>query len=148
MSGTTITGLTLLNHADSLHNNYFLVDMTTIDTHLPAPLRLELTNTDETHSLNDLWIGSLQFSTLSGLPKLVYQAEDADGGTTVSSADASEGAFQRHTWSDAGWTDLTHWELASSDLEKYQGRSVLAMLRLANPHAYVGMLMKLAVRIR
>lgn len=143
--GDVTTGLPLVNHDDSGHDHAFYAYQDDVDTELPAPLRLEITNTDGSNTLKDLIIGSFQYDVLSTKPKLVYEAETGNGGTTVSSSSATNGSFQRHTWSAAGWTDLTYWAMSLSDLAKYQGRAVRPLIRLANNHAYDGLLMKLSV---
>jgi hypothetical protein len=145
LMGEVTTGLTVLNHDDSAHDHHFSVDMDNIETELPAPLRLEIKNTDASNALNDLWIGSFQYNALSSRPKLVYEAESGSGGTTVSSGSASNGAFQRFTWTAEGWSDLTHWDMSLTDLARYLGRAVMAMIRLANTHAYSGLLMKISI---
>lgn len=143
--GDVTTGLPLVNHDDSGHDHGFYAYQDDVETELPAPLRLEITNTDASNTLKDLIIGSFQYDVLSTKPKLVYEAETGSGGTTVSSSDASNGSYQRHTWSAEGWTDLTTWAMSLSDLAKYQGRAVRPVLRLANVHAYDGLMMKLSM---
>ena len=144
MSNVT-TGLAMVNHDDSAHDHSFSVYMDNVETELPAPMRIEVTNTDASQVLKDLWMGSIQYNVLSSKPKLVYEAESGSGGTPVSSGSASNGAYQQFTWTAGGWSDLTHWDLSATDLFRYQGRAVMPMLRLANTHAYSGMMMKLSV---
>lgn len=143
--GDVTTGLPLVNHDDSGHDHAFYAYQDDVDTELPAPLRLEITNTDASNTLKDLRMGSFQYDVLSTKPKLVYEAETGSGGTTENSANASNGSFQRHTWSTAGWTDLTYWAMSLTDLAKYQGRAVRPVLRMANVHTYDGLSMKLSV---
>jgi len=138
-------GLALVNHDDSAHDNAFLVDMEDVSTMLPAPVRLELMNTHASGQLKDLFIGSLQYNTFGWLAQLVYEGETGSGGSTISSAAASNSAYQRHSWSASGWSTLTTWTLAADDLAAFQGRTVLPMLRLANAHAYSDLRLKLSV---
>jgi hypothetical protein len=143
-SGVT-NGLPLLNHDDSAHDNAFLVAVDDLETDLPAPLRLEITNTYAGGALKDLSIGSFQYNLHNSLPQLVYEAEDGSGGSEQPSASASNGKFQRFTWSAVGWTDLTDWSITPEDLNAYQGRMVTPLLRLASMHAHTGLLMKLGI---
>lgn len=140
-----INGLGLLNHDDAAHDNYFGVDTKDVETMLPAPLRIEIFNTHASGQLKDLVIGSFQYNAFGWLPQLIYEGETGSGGSTLTSSAASNGAYQRHSWSASGWSTLTGWTLAADDLAAFQGRTVLPMLRLANTHAYSDLRFKLSV---
>lgn len=144
LTSNPLTGVALVNHDDSAHNNTFFVDRDEVETQLPAPLRLEITNTYASGTLKDIWIGSIQNDLYSPVPSLILEGELGSGGTTVSSATASNGAFQRLTWSASGWSDLTEWDLSAEDLYAFRGRTVLPMLRFANTPSVSGLLLRLS----
>jgi hypothetical protein len=146
-NGTRVTtGLTVSNHADSGHDNFVSITADDLLTELPAPLRLEITNSTAIGALKDLWVGSYQYNRLSALPQLAYEGESATGGTDVSDANSSGGAFRRVTWADAGWTSLLYWTLSATNLSRFQGRALLPLIRLANAHAYADLQLRLMLK--
>jgi len=146
-NGVGVTGgLTVNNHADSGHDNFVFVDADDLQTELPAPLRLEVTNATVGGTVRDLWIGAFQYDRLSVPPQLAYEGESATGGTDVSHATCSGGAFKQVNWSDEGWASLITWSLSAANLSRCQGRAVLPILRLANAHAYEDLQLKLVLK--
>ena len=146
-NGTGVTsGLTVSNHADSGHDNFVSIAANDLLTELPASLRLEITNSCATGELKDLWVGSYQYNRLSALPQLAYEGESATGGTDVSDANSSGGAFRRVSWTDAGWNSLLYWTLSATNLSRYQGRAVMPILRLANAHTYDDLQLRLVLK--
>ena len=141
------SGLTLYNHDDgtSGHDNFFYIDDADIVTELPAPLRLELTNNYASGALKDLMIGSFQYNAFNALPALVYEGESGSGGTDQADANSSNAYFCRLTWNTVVWEDLLYWPLTSANITKFQGRSVMPLMRLANAHSYSDLQLKLKV---
>ena len=147
-NGTRVTtGLAVSNHADSGHDNFVSIAADDLLTELPAPLRLEITNTTASGALKDLWVGSYQYNRLSALPQLAYEGESASGGTDVSDTGSSGGVFKRVSWSEAGWTSLLYWALSATNLSRTQGRALLPIIRLANAHAYEDLQLRLVLKV-
>jgi hypothetical protein len=97
--------------------------------------------------LKDLWVGSYQYNRLSALPQLAYEGESATGGMDVSDPGSSGGVFRRVSWADAGWTSLLSWTLSATNLSRYQGRTVMPLIRLANAHAYADMQLRFMMKV-
>ncbi len=149
-NGANLTsGLTLLNHDDSGsgHDNFFYVSALNLENQLPAPLRIELTNTTAAGALGDCLVGSQQFDATSGSPQLTDEAESGTGGSTVSDGSCSGGSFQRLVWSNSSWISLLSWSLPASTVSACQGRAYRPILRLANVHAYSDLQLRLVVSV-
>lgn len=137
VNGTGVTsGLSLSNHNDSAHDNFFCVDGDDVETDLPACIRLEVSNSNASGETKDMWIGSYQYNRFNTLPQLTYEGESGSGGTDVNDVDASGGIFKRLSWSTCAWTDLLSWALTSANLTRIQGRALMPILRFGNVHAY------------
>ena len=136
-NGSRVTnGLMVNNTRDEAHDNFFTVDALDINTELPAPIRLEVSNSSADSQLKDLWVGSFQYDQLSNLPGLALEGENGVGGTDQSDAACSAGKFRRLNWSEAGWTSLLGWTLSAQNLSRFEGRAMLPLVRLANKHDY------------
>ena len=141
------TGLTLYNHDDSSfgHDNFFFVDAIAFNTELPAPIKLELTNTTSTGVTQDILVGSYQYNALSGHPLLIYEGESSTGGTNQSDSNSSGGSFKRLSWSATAWSSLLTWTVSASNTTKFQGRAVLPVIRLANTFAYTDLQLRIVI---
>jgi len=138
-------GIVLTNCDDASHDNYFEVDTDDLETELPAPLRLEITNLYATGTLKDLIVGSFQWDQMNQNAKVVYEGEDGSAGTDTVNLNASNGYHSALSFSASGWTDLTYWTITAENMGRYQGRVVLPLIRLASTHAYSDLMMKFSL---
>ena len=139
------TGLEIENNP-STNKNFFFIDDGDLSTELPTPLRIELTNNYATDELQDIIIGSIQYDAFTGLPVLVYEGEDAAGGTsTEADAGSSDAKFERLTWNTVIWTDILQFTILSTNVTKFKSKSVMPIIRLSNLHAYDDLKLKLNI---
>lgn len=121
----------LLNLDDSLaagNDNYFYVDTSTLQSDLPAPLRLQITNNSST-ALGQLFVGAFHERASTEKPALVLEGEAAPEAVLVSAAGASNGAFGRFNVSGGNWQAFASWELDYTELALLGGRLFLPLLR-------------------
>jgi len=125
----------LLNLDDSLaagNDNYFYVDTSTLQSDLPAPIRLQITNTSST-ALSQLFVGVFHERAGTEKPSLVLEGEAAPEAVPVAASGASGGAFGRFSISGGSWQSFASWELAYTDLTLLGGRLFLPILRFQAP---------------
>lgn len=125
-------GLTLYNHDDSQvgHDNWFSVQTHLLNLIRPCPMRLSFSVPVGGKPLGDIYVGSLVMSTPAMMPGLNIEAEDGTGGTSQADANASNGRFQRYSWSGTGWAGLGQWLLPSDMVSDIGGQLLLPVLRL------------------
>jgi len=109
----TTGGVTVDNCYDATHDNTVDIDGDDVDGVIPAPCRIEMTNTyDVSARLAYLFIGHNVFSSPTSFDHIL-EAEDATGGTPTSSPFASAGYYSQVS---VGTTEATvlAWTLPSS----------------------------------
>jgi len=131
-SGMTVA---LKNRDDSLsagNDNYFSVQTNALGTDLPAPLRLQVTNTGSS-PLAQLLVGAYHAPSRPDKPPLVLEGEHADEGVEVQASDASNGAYAQFTLAQGAWQALASWQLDHTQLETLDGRLYMPILRFYTP---------------
>lgn len=101
--------------------NYVDIAGADIEGELPAPVRLEITNTYNSASwAASVWIGQNVESDPENLVHIL-QAEDATGETPVADPSASGNASKSCTWNDTTEDVLLTWDLTTALLNQLQG---------------------------
>lgn len=122
--GSGSGGRTIYNHDDggTGHDNWVEIDGDDVGGVLPAPIRLEITNTYNFSTRSyDFFIGHNVFSSPGSLSHIL-EAEDADSkGTDYSDAIYSNGARNAFTWSGDTQSNLWRWDLSPSLLNACAG---------------------------
>lgn len=134
-SGGSGYSASLLNLDDSLaagNDNYFFVDTSGLQTDLPAPIRLQITNTGSA-ALGQLFVGAFHERASTEKPGMVLEGEAAPEATAVSASAASGGAFGRFNISGGSWQTFASWELDTITLALLGGRLFLPLLRFQSP---------------
>lgn len=128
-------GLSITNHTDFHpgHGSSVLVKASDVDTELPAPLRLELTNTDE-DVLHDVYAGVYHHPVQSSHAPFFYYAGTFEGGTLFYPSDAVNTQSVRLSWASADWTDLGSWLLENETVRDLGGWSYRPIIRLYQQH--------------
>lgn len=141
-------GIDLVNHTDAHagHGNSVLMDPADIDSDLPAPLRIELTNTYAAGVLHDLYLGLYHHPERDEEDLLIYPASDFMGGALFSNAAAINGYYVRVTWSVAGWTAFGSWLVQNTAVRDLAGLAYRPILRFYDPHGYVDLHLKLKLQ--
>ena len=137
-NGTNVTtGLAVFNGSDgsgsapAMRHNYAQIGAGVIGGTIPAPARLELTNTYASSSgLEDIWVGH-NFSSDPANLAHVLEAEAATGGTTTASASSSGGYFKLVSVSEGSEQTLLSWALSTTLLSAARGRYFGVMMRRA-----------------
>ena len=126
------SGLTLYNHDDAQfgHDNWFSIQSSLLNLTSPCPLRLVFSVPNGGKALGDITLGSLLLSSPAVMPGMSIEAESGVGGTSQSDLTASNGRFQRYTWSGTGWAHLAQWTLPSMMVSDLGGQLLLPVLRL------------------
>lgn len=142
-------GLDLVNHTDipSSRGNSVLVRPEDIGSALPAPLRVELTNTTAEGKMHDVYLGLYHHPETPPEELFFCYGSDFDGGAIYTNAAAINGHYARVAWSATGWTPLGSWLLASADVQRLAGKSYRPILRLYNAHAYEDLQLKLKLQV-
>lgn len=128
----TADGRQVINHSDTDagHQNWVYIDGSFINTGLPAPLRLELTNTSP-NRLGELLTGVTSEAWQAGVPLLSLEAETGAGAVPMNLDGCSGGRYSANTWSGGAWTNLLSWDLSTGKLISFRGCQVTPLLRLA-----------------
>ncbi len=125
-------GVLVFNHRDGQHFNEVGVEATDFSTDLPAPVRMTFRNATSVEDFGSLHVGSYQDAEIINfIPEICREAEEATGGSLVTSGSASGGAYKHVAWYDAGLTPLLSWVVASAALEGYHQHFFRPVLRLA-----------------
>jgi hypothetical protein len=123
-NGNGTGGRTVQNHddGDAGDDNYVAIAGSAVEGVLPAPVRLEITNTyNDPGELAILWVGHNVNANPSSLDHIL-EGEDASGGTTQTVAGNSGGEYQTKTWATDTETELFAWTLGTSLLSACAGR--------------------------
>ena len=129
-----ITGLTVVNHddADAGDDNYVAIAAVDVVGGLPAPPRLEITNTtDHERRSYRVYVGHNVCSNPATLAHIL-EGEDSTLGTPVISATSSGGFYQEATWAGTAATTLYEWTLTTALLNALAGNYVRVLGRLAD----------------
>ncbi|MDD5059307.1 MAG: hypothetical protein PHQ60_15730 [Sideroxydans sp.] len=133
-----LTGLLIYNCQDDGEEygtrvNYVAIDGADVEGDLPAPVRLELTNTYATEKTGTVWIGHNVWSDPSGLDHVI-EGEDATAGlgSDVASGSASGGYVRRYTTvTPDTWYEGDSWTLSSALLTSCAGNYFQLVARFA-----------------
>ena len=131
-------GIGLINHTDyhAGHGDSVLIKAGDIDSDLPAPLRIELTNTFADGVLHDLYLGIYHHTDVDDADFLFHPASAYVGGTLYANAAAINGYYVRVTWADLDWAGLGHWLLENAAVRELAGLAYRPVLHFYNPHGY------------
>lgn len=142
-------GIDLVNHTDihSGHGSSVLIKPTDIDSALPAPLRVELTNTTAEGKMHHVYLGLVHHPETPPEELFFRYGADFDGGAIYANAAAINGYYMRVTWSSTGWTPLGSWLLSAADVQQLAGKSYRPILRLYDAHAYTDLQLKLKLQV-
>lgn len=147
-SGSSGYSVGLKNLDDSLsagNDNYFYINTAGLESDLPAPLRLQVTN-NSNKSLRQLFVGAFHERASTEKPLLTLEGEYAAEAEIITSAGASNGAYGRFSVPDGSWQDAAGWELSYSQLAALGGRMFLPLLRFQTPLAADGARFRLELR--
>ncbi|QRN82158.1 hypothetical protein JR338_06830 [Chloroflexota bacterium] len=141
-------GADLINHTDahSGHVNSVLIKPGDFNTDLPAPLRLELINTNEAGVLHDAFVGIYHHPEALAERKLFCYAGDFSGGTALSVPDGVNERYLRVTWSETEWKPLGGWYFDSDRVKKMAGLSFRPVLRFYNMPANEDLYLRLNIQ--
>lgn len=143
-----IAGLTVYNHddADAGDDNYVAIDGDDVDGDLPAPPRLELTNTYNSATRADrVFVGHNAYSAPATLTHIL-EAEDASGGTPTAHATASAGEYNALSWAVTTETQLLDWTLSTAMLNALAGNYAHLLLRLYNTTIYTDLWLRVRIK--
>jgi hypothetical protein len=138
--GSGTGGRTIYNHDDggTGHDNYVAIDGDDVEGVLPAPIRLELSNTYNV-SERDYWLYvNLNAFSYPGSLDHILEAEDAAYtlGSTVASGVSSNGEYETLSWGTDNETLLVRWALSTSLLSACAGNYFRLLARFTgNPTA-------------
>lgn len=124
-SGSNVTaGLTVSNHSDGGHENFVNIDGDDIDGVMPAPMRLELTNTynNASRAYNIYVVQNVNSNPLT-FPHILEAEAATTGGTTVANVAYSNGSAKTLSWAGSAETELLRWTLSSSLLQLAAGNT-------------------------
>jgi hypothetical protein len=142
-------GMDLVNHTDIHpgHGNSVWIKPGDIDSALPAPLRVELTNTRAEGKLHDVYFGLYHHPESPSEALLFCYGADFDGGAIYTNAAAINGYYARVTWPATDWTPLGSWLLSGDEVQHLAGKSYRPILRLYNAHAYADLQLKIKLQV-
>ena len=141
-------GISLINHTDchAGHGSSVLIKAGDIDSDLPAPLRIELTNTYADGVLHDLYLGIYHHPDVDDADILFYPASVFIGGYLYTNANAINEHYVRVFWSDMDWTGLGHWLVQNAAVQDLAGLAYRPVLHLYNLHAYSDLHLKIKLQ--
>lgn len=133
------SGLTIYNHDDSGsgHDCYTDIAAASVAGSLPAPLKIELTNTvGSTQNYKQIWIANNAFCDPINFAHIIEGESKATGGSTGSNADSSNSGYATIT---INTQDAHQWDLPASFLQDTQGYDfhLLARFRSVNGTVYL-----------
>ncbi|MCB2210186.1 hypothetical protein KQH62_04770 [bacterium] len=142
-------GIDLVNHTDihTGHGSSAWARPADIESALPAPLRVELTNTTAAGRLHDVYLGLCHHPEQPPEDLFFRYGADFEGGAVFTNAAAINGYFARVAWAATGWTPLGSWLLSGAEVGQFGGGSYRPVLRLYNPHSYGDLQLRLKLQI-
>jgi len=141
------TSASLLNLDDSLaagNDNYFYVDTSALQSDLPGPVRLQITNNSST-ALRQLFVGTFHERASTEKPALVLEGESAPEAVAVAASGASNGAFGRFSAAGGSWQAFASWTLDYAALAALGGRLFLPVMRFQTPLSQDGARFRVAL---
>ena len=140
-----IGGVEIFNHADIHpgHTNSILMDMGSVSGALPAPLRIEITNTYPTEHLKDIFVGIMSHSESIDEEILHCYAPDFSGGYLYTNVLAIQGYYLRVSWSETTWKLLCFCYLDNRRVADLRGRYFRPVLHFYRPVSYQDLRLKL-----
>ncbi|MBG0785562.1 MAG: hypothetical protein H0S79_10715 [Anaerolineaceae bacterium] len=141
-------GLSLINHTDyhAGHGNSVLIKTGDIDSDLPAPLRIELTNTYADGVLHDLYLGIYHHPDVDDEDSLFYPASVFIGGYLYTNVNAINERYVRAAWADTDWAGLGHWLVQNAAVRDLAGLAYRPILHLYNLHSYSDLHLKIKLQ--
>lgn len=141
-------GVSLINHFDAHpgHSNSVLIKPADVAGALPAPLRIELTNTHPAGYLHDLLIGIFHHPNLIAEQVFTCHASEIAGGESFSNPNAINETYVRFQWSSTSLTALGTWLFSNEDVRDLSGRFFRPLLHFYNSHAWPDLLLKLKLQ--
>ncbi len=130
LHGTGQTTLSVDNHQDGSHCNWVDVCPDPLNGDLPLPVILRLENTFAGAALGVVHVYHQRL--LDASPEAFpgwLEGEAASGGTPITDAGASAGAFNRLAWNGSSEAALCSWTLSSTALYLAAGRFFQPVLR-------------------
>jgi len=143
-----IAGLTVYNHddGDAGDDNYVAIAAAAVAGDLPAPPRLEMTNTYNSATRADrVFVGHNAYSAPATLTHIL-EAEDASGGTPTAHATASAGEYNALSWAVTTETQLLDWTLSTAMLNALAGNYAHLLLRLYNTTIYTDLWLRVRIK--
>jgi hypothetical protein len=142
-------GVDLVNHTDNFSGpgNSVLINPEDFETDLPAPLRLELINTDEVGRLHDIFTGIYHHPENPPESLFFYYAIHFYGGLQLTTSAAINDNFTRVTWDETTWQPLGYWYLSNSTVEKLAGMWYRPIMRFFNTPAYEDLYLQIKVQV-
>ncbi len=147
--GTDITGgFSLFNHTDhhAGHGSTALIKKADVVTELPAPLRIELTNTYAAPNAKDILVGSFYHPSSTDFNLFFAQAHNMSGGVQNYDVLAIGDYYRRLTWSATAFSPILYYSLSAGDTNILDGRTYQPIIRLFNPHAYDDLYLQLRLK--
>lgn len=143
-------GVDIINHADIHpgHTNSILVNPGSVEGALPAPLRLEITNTYTGEYLKDIFVGIISHPDPGDEDMLHCYAPDFSGGYPYTNPSAIQGYYLKVTWPETTWKPLCASLLPSAQVASLQGRYFRPVLHLYNPVNVQDLRLKIALQSR
>lgn len=127
--GSGTGGVTVYNHYDSVNENFVDIAGEDVEGVIPAACRIEMTNSyNETARLSRVWLAHNIFSSPASFDHIL-EGEEASGGATGSSSEASDGEFTTVTWSGDTETELLSWSLSTTLLNAAAGNWFHVLVR-------------------
>lgn len=130
-TGTTVT----VYNSNDANYDHFVAVSSVITGDIPAPCRIEYTNTYNVAArMTDVYIGHQAYRNVSG-DDLVFKANAADFFTPFSQdtslllSDYTAGSGREWSWAYSGEIDLGYWSLPSAILTAAQGGYFRVLLR-------------------
>lgn len=140
-SGSDILGgISIKNHTDTdpADGSTLLIKASSAVTNLPAPLRLEITNTAGADWYRVL-VGAYHHHTYQGEDPFFVYATDMTGGTQYVNAGAINGYFRTFQFTSSSYAAFGIYAIPSAEIPYLDGRTYRPILNLFNAHAYTDM---------
>ena len=146
-AGSNVTGGILIkNHTDTdpTDGSTLLIIAADALTDLPAPLRIELLNTQVGGTgWNRLLFGAYHHPTHTSENPFFCHATDMSGGTQYFNAGAINSYYRTFTFTSSTYASFMTYPIPSSEIDDLDGRAYRPILNLFNSHAYSDLHMRI-----
>lgn len=130
--GSGTGGITVYNHDDTGHDNWCAITGSAVEGVLPAPIRLEITNSfNDANRAYSFFLGLNAFSTPGSFPHILEAEDVASGGSSVSDSTCSGGYRRDVTWAGDTEQEVLRWNLSAALLGAAQGNFFQLIPRFA-----------------